>query len=186
MQGLAIVLKDTLARLDVVLDRPAYNFMIHTSPIGEETNEHYHWHIEIIPKLTKVAGFGVGHRILHLPNASGRGCTLPARPPTCGDSTGALTDSATTKIDRKYSVSRSRYLTIQHGFLLYFLDSARYPRGLRERSAKPPSVQVQIPPAPPNLALYFLSRSTASAFAVYLRRTLRFENDDWIAVPSPL
>jgi len=30
--------------------------MIHTSPIGEEINDHYHWHIEIIPKLTKVAG----------------------------------------------------------------------------------------------------------------------------------
>jgi UDPglucose--hexose-1-phosphate uridylyltransferase len=30
--GLAKVLKDNLARLDVVLDRPAYNLMIHTSP----------------------------------------------------------------------------------------------------------------------------------------------------------
>ena len=47
-------------RLDAVLDRPAYNFMIHTSPIGEEINDHYHWHIEIIPKLTKVAGFEWG------------------------------------------------------------------------------------------------------------------------------
>jgi len=36
-------------RLDQVLDRPALNFMIHTSPIGEEINDHYHWHIEIIP-----------------------------------------------------------------------------------------------------------------------------------------
>jgi len=58
--GLAKVLKDNLVRLDAVLDRPAYNLMIHTSPIGEEVNEHYHWHIEIIPKLTKVAGFEWG------------------------------------------------------------------------------------------------------------------------------
>ena len=67
--GLAKVLKDNLARLDVVLDRPAYNLMIHTSPIGEETNEHYHWHIEIIPKLTKVAGFewGTGFYICPTP-----------------------------------------------------------------------------------------------------------------------
>ncbi len=67
--GLAKVLKDTLVRLDVVLDRPAYNFMIHTSPIGEETNEHYHWHIEIMPKLTKVAGFewGTGFYICPTP-----------------------------------------------------------------------------------------------------------------------
>jgi UDPglucose--hexose-1-phosphate uridylyltransferase len=58
--SLARMLKDTLMRLDQVLDRPALNFMIHTSPIGEEINDHYHWHIEIIPKLTKVAGFEWG------------------------------------------------------------------------------------------------------------------------------
>ena len=67
--GLAKVLKDTLSRLDVVLDRPAYNLMIHTSPIGEEINDHYHWHIEIMPKLTKVAGFewGTGFYICPTP-----------------------------------------------------------------------------------------------------------------------
>ena len=58
--SLARMLKDSLMRLDVVLDRPAYNFMIHTSPVGEEINDHYHWHIEVIPKLTKVAGFEWG------------------------------------------------------------------------------------------------------------------------------
>jgi UDPglucose--hexose-1-phosphate uridylyltransferase len=58
--SLAKMLKDTLMRLDAVLDHPPYNFMIHTSPIGEEINDHYHWHIEIIPKLTKVAGFEWG------------------------------------------------------------------------------------------------------------------------------
>src|SRR5712691_9573923 len=57
LRGLAGLLGDNLMRLDAVLDRPPYNLMIHTSPIGEEVNEHYHWHIEIIPKLTKVAGF---------------------------------------------------------------------------------------------------------------------------------
>jgi UDPglucose--hexose-1-phosphate uridylyltransferase len=67
--GLAKVLRDNLSRLDVVLDRPAYNLMIHTSPIGEEINEHYHWHIEIMPKLTKVAGFewGTGFYICPTP-----------------------------------------------------------------------------------------------------------------------
>ena len=42
------------------LDRPVLQFLIHTSPIGEEINDHYHWHIEIMPKLTKVAGFEWG------------------------------------------------------------------------------------------------------------------------------
>jgi UDPglucose--hexose-1-phosphate uridylyltransferase len=58
--ALARMLKDILTRIETVLDNPAYNLMIHTSPIGEELNQHYHWHIELIPKLTKVAGFEWG------------------------------------------------------------------------------------------------------------------------------
>jgi UDPglucose--hexose-1-phosphate uridylyltransferase len=67
--SLARILKDNLNRLDAVLDHPAYNFMVHTSPVGEESNEHYHWHIEIMPKLTKVAGFewGTGFYICPTP-----------------------------------------------------------------------------------------------------------------------
>jgi UDPglucose--hexose-1-phosphate uridylyltransferase len=58
--SLARVTKDVLMRIDSVLARPAYNYTIHTSPIGEEINDHYHWHIEMMPKLTKVAGFEWG------------------------------------------------------------------------------------------------------------------------------
>jgi UDPglucose--hexose-1-phosphate uridylyltransferase len=58
--ALAALLHESLARLDNVLARPAYNYVIHTSPIGEEMNEHYHWHIEMMPKLTKIAGFEWG------------------------------------------------------------------------------------------------------------------------------
>ena len=58
--ALARILKNSLMRLDLVLDRPAYNYTIHTSPLGEEINDHYHWHIEMMPKLTKVAGFEWG------------------------------------------------------------------------------------------------------------------------------
>jgi len=60
LASLAHILRENLKRLDTVLERPAYNLMLHTSPIGEESNEHYHWHIEIMPKLTKVAGFEWG------------------------------------------------------------------------------------------------------------------------------
>jgi len=64
-EQLAAMLKDMLTRLDKVLDFPAYNYIIHTSPIPETPNEHYHWHLEIMPKLTKVAGFewGTGFHI---------------------------------------------------------------------------------------------------------------------------
>ncbi len=59
-EQLAVILKDMLLRLDKVLDNPAFNYIIHTSPVGEPTDDYYHWHLEIMPKLTKVAGFEWG------------------------------------------------------------------------------------------------------------------------------
>jgi UDPglucose--hexose-1-phosphate uridylyltransferase len=54
------VFKETLKRLSVALNNPPYNFMIHTAPSDEHYKKEYHWHIEIIPKLVKVAGFEWG------------------------------------------------------------------------------------------------------------------------------
>jgi len=34
--------------------------MIHTSPLQEPELAYYHWHIELMPKLTRVAGFEWG------------------------------------------------------------------------------------------------------------------------------
>jgi len=59
-EGLARMLKSVLVRIDRTLDRPAYNLIIHSSPFTEENNDYYHWHVEVIPKLTKVAGFEWG------------------------------------------------------------------------------------------------------------------------------
>jgi len=65
LEQLAVLLKDMLSRLDVVLDHPAYNYVIHTSPVPEHLNDYYHWHLEIMPKLTNLAGFewGTGFHI---------------------------------------------------------------------------------------------------------------------------
>ncbi len=59
-EGLSLAIKDILLRIDQVLESPAYNMVIHTSPVMEATNDFYHWHIELMPKLTKVAGFEWG------------------------------------------------------------------------------------------------------------------------------
>jgi UDPglucose--hexose-1-phosphate uridylyltransferase len=59
-KDLAFLLQDTLRRLDKALSFPPYNYVIHTSPFKEEINEYYHWHIELMPKLTNVAGFEWG------------------------------------------------------------------------------------------------------------------------------
>jgi UDPglucose--hexose-1-phosphate uridylyltransferase len=58
--SLASVLRELLQRIDLALACPSYNFVVHTSPLGEEINDHYHWHIELMPKLSKVAGFEWG------------------------------------------------------------------------------------------------------------------------------
>ena len=56
----ASVLKETLLRMNEALSHPPYNFIVHSSPSGETDLKYYHWHIEIMPKLTKVAGFEWG------------------------------------------------------------------------------------------------------------------------------
>jgi UDPglucose--hexose-1-phosphate uridylyltransferase len=60
MHELAGVLKETLQRLNLALDRPPYNFVLHTAPVGDGVADSYHWHLEITPKLTRVAGFEIG------------------------------------------------------------------------------------------------------------------------------
>jgi len=67
---LARVLKEALWRLKVALDNPPYNYMIHTAPSTHPRPGRpeywgtlaldYHWHIEICPRLTRVAGFEWG------------------------------------------------------------------------------------------------------------------------------
>jgi UDPglucose--hexose-1-phosphate uridylyltransferase len=34
--------------------------IIHSSPLQEDLGEFYHWHVELIPKLTRTAGFEWG------------------------------------------------------------------------------------------------------------------------------
>ena len=56
----AQALKEILTRTKNVLDDPPYNYIIHTSPVHEHHELEYHWHIEIMPRLTHVAGFEWG------------------------------------------------------------------------------------------------------------------------------
>jgi UDPglucose--hexose-1-phosphate uridylyltransferase len=59
-QNLARVLKKLLQRMDKVLAVPPYNMIIHSAPFYENAQDFYHWHLELMPKLTKVAGFEWG------------------------------------------------------------------------------------------------------------------------------
>ena len=59
-EELARVIKRVLGKIETALDRPAYNYIIHTAPFDTHALAHYHWHIEIIPRVTKTAGFEWG------------------------------------------------------------------------------------------------------------------------------
>lgn len=67
--ALADVLKTALSKLSATLPDLSYNLIVHTMPVREAEAGHYHWHIEIMPKLTHVAGFewGTGFYINAVP-----------------------------------------------------------------------------------------------------------------------
>jgi UDPglucose--hexose-1-phosphate uridylyltransferase len=65
--GLAKILKDSLIRLAKALSNPAFNYIIHTAPYRRPRHDYwttidedYHWHIEIMPRVTTPAGFEWG------------------------------------------------------------------------------------------------------------------------------
>jgi len=51
-------LKPLIEKYEKEFNLPPYNIVIHTLPISDIRN--YHWHIEIIPRLTVAAGFELG------------------------------------------------------------------------------------------------------------------------------
>jgi UDPglucose--hexose-1-phosphate uridylyltransferase len=79
LDSLAHILRDVLHRLRVVLDDPPFNYILHSTPnaSAQPRRSHYwetiafdyHWHIELFPRLTNVAGFewGTGFYINPMP-----------------------------------------------------------------------------------------------------------------------
>ncbi len=60
VSGLGELLQQTLAKVAKALDRPAYNLVFHSAPLREAPLEYYHWHVEILPVLTRAGGFEWG------------------------------------------------------------------------------------------------------------------------------
>ena len=54
------IFSESLRRLDACIPNVPYNFVLHTQPLRSEEIEHFHWHFEIVPKLTSIAGFEWG------------------------------------------------------------------------------------------------------------------------------
>ncbi len=60
IKSLAFCLKLILDFFYEDLDNPAFNYFIHTSPTLIDTSKYFHWHLELLPKLTIKAGFEMG------------------------------------------------------------------------------------------------------------------------------
>jgi len=63
---LADVLSVVLRKVHVALDNVDYNFYIHTAPVQHDpllNYEFYQWHIEVVPRITAIAGFELGTAI---------------------------------------------------------------------------------------------------------------------------
>jgi UDPglucose--hexose-1-phosphate uridylyltransferase len=69
LEELAFLLKRSLQKLEKGLNRPGWNYMLFTAPFRSTPSPIFHWHLEIIPRLTSVAGFewGTGFYINPVP-----------------------------------------------------------------------------------------------------------------------
>jgi UDPglucose--hexose-1-phosphate uridylyltransferase len=60
IKNLSSLFQRTLRKLNKALSNPPYNFMLHSSPVNMPDLPYYHWHIEITPRITRMAGFERG------------------------------------------------------------------------------------------------------------------------------
>ncbi len=54
------LLKRCLRALDAVAGVPAYNSYLHTAPLRTAASPSYHWHLEVVPRTARPAGFEWG------------------------------------------------------------------------------------------------------------------------------
>ncbi len=52
-----------LRGLHEALGDPDFNYVIHSAPVDDDHKAFYLWHIQILPRLTTIAGFELGSGI---------------------------------------------------------------------------------------------------------------------------
>jgi len=60
VKSLAALLRELIDRIERAAGRPAHNLILRSSPFDRGAVEHYHWHIELIPRVTNIGGFELG------------------------------------------------------------------------------------------------------------------------------
>jgi UDPglucose--hexose-1-phosphate uridylyltransferase len=57
---LAAMFRSVLVKVEAIVKLPAYNYIVHTAPFDSKQSNHYHWHIEILPRTSNLAGLELG------------------------------------------------------------------------------------------------------------------------------
>ncbi len=60
LESLTTIFSEIMRRLDACIPNVPYNFVLHTAPLRSAPLNYFHWHFEIMPKLTSIAGFEWG------------------------------------------------------------------------------------------------------------------------------
>jgi UDPglucose--hexose-1-phosphate uridylyltransferase len=67
LRALAEAIQAVMARVDWALERPAYNLVLHTGPLNGEADAAFHWHLELIPRVTRFSGLEWGSGMFRNP-----------------------------------------------------------------------------------------------------------------------
>jgi UDPglucose--hexose-1-phosphate uridylyltransferase len=60
LEQFAQMLRDILGRYYEKFDNPPFNYYIHSAPCDGSEYPYYHWHLEVVPKLTTPGAFELG------------------------------------------------------------------------------------------------------------------------------
>ena len=67
LEALARAVKVVMAGIDWALERPACNLVLHTGPLSGEADAAFHWHLEILPRVTRHGGLEWGSGLYRNP-----------------------------------------------------------------------------------------------------------------------
>lgn len=81
LQSMASTFGSVMARIDWALERPAYNCVLHTAPLSGQADAAFHWHLEIIPRVTRFSGLEWGAGVHRNPVAPEEAAEVLRRQP---------------------------------------------------------------------------------------------------------
>jgi len=63
IKDLAEIYRSILRKIETALDNPCFNMILHMRPFAKDGQEYFHWYIQVLPHLTRLAGLEWGSNI---------------------------------------------------------------------------------------------------------------------------